>query len=417
MLEPGARLMWLLLVISAAVTLPGAATAERICKYHDVAEYLNVTERRELLSLTIPQTDWRRPLTITLDIVLIAILSVVEKSQTVITYSWVTVMWLNEFVRWDPQDFCNISCITLPLSHFWVPDMYIHEQVVEDTSPWMIYANVSSDGMMTASKPTRLTTTCALKIYYFPFDQQECNITVNSYMHLDNDIIMRPLRNSSEMRAESMHWLMGSGEWEFLDLTVYETHAGRRDQLIYTVTMKRRPAMYVLNLIIPTCALLILDTLSHFIPDSYKHKVDFKVTVLLGLSVLSLVLNDILPTSSDSTPLIALFFMGSLALLIISLFELILILYIEGILLKRSREMKPGGGDTWQALGDGECGLMERIRRDTQLVREQILALRSLQHEENECAALLQRLEKALFYIHLLAILTFTVTICVKWST
>ncbi|MEE6528210.1 hypothetical protein FKM82_030282 [Ascaphus truei] len=104
----------------------------------------------------------------------------------------------------------------------------------------MIYANVSSDGMMTASKPTRLTTTCALNIYHFPFDQQKCNITVNSYMHLDNDIIMRPLRNSSAMRAESMHWLMGGGEWEFLDLTVYETHAGLRDQLIYTVLISMR---------------------------------------------------------------------------------------------------------------------------------------------------------------------------------
>lgn len=68
--------------------------------------------------------------------------------------------------------------------------------------------------------------------------------------------------------------------------------------------MQRRPILYVLNLIFPTSALFILDMVISCTYVSSSEKINFKITLILEVSVLSLILNEILPTSSDDPPVI-----------------------------------------------------------------------------------------------------------------
>lgn len=68
--------------------------------------------------------------------------------------------------------------------------------------------------------------------------------------------------------------------------------------------MKRRPLLYVINFLLPIAFFLTLDLASFFIADHRGEKLGFKVTVLLAISVLLLILNDILPSMSNKTPLI-----------------------------------------------------------------------------------------------------------------
>lgn len=68
--------------------------------------------------------------------------------------------------------------------------------------------------------------------------------------------------------------------------------------------MKRRPLLYVINFLLPILFFLSLDLASSFIADHRGEKLGFKVTVLLAISVLLLILNDILPSMSNKTPLI-----------------------------------------------------------------------------------------------------------------
>lgn len=68
--------------------------------------------------------------------------------------------------------------------------------------------------------------------------------------------------------------------------------------------MKRRPLLYVINFLLPIVFFLTLDLASFFIADHRGEKLGFKVTVLLAISVLLLILNDILPSMSNRTPVI-----------------------------------------------------------------------------------------------------------------
>lgn len=68
--------------------------------------------------------------------------------------------------------------------------------------------------------------------------------------------------------------------------------------------MKRRPLLHVINFLLPILFFLTLDLASFFIADHRGEKLGFKVTVLLAISVLLLILNEILPSMSNKTPLI-----------------------------------------------------------------------------------------------------------------
>ncbi|XP_056405579.1 5-hydroxytryptamine receptor 3A-like [Hyla sarda] len=396
--------------------IPGALL-KQTCKHYDVAKYLNITEREDLLLMTMPKNNWTEPLLITVDLVFISILD---------------VMWKNDFLSWDPQQFCNISHITVPLSYFWVPDLYFLEQVVEDASPWMRYANVSHEGIITALKPMRLTSTCILDFYYFPFDIQKCSVTITSTMHLESSIVLKSLKNSSEIRSEEEKFVVDHGEWHPLDLVVKEKPLNGYSTLLCTVVIQRQSSLYVFALILPSFFLLILDLLSFYIPRSYNEKISFKITVLLGISVLTLILNDLLPASSDAPPIIVLFVIGTMSLMTAGILETIFVMYIggkilrpdstsaktnllyEGNMLKScSEEVKL---EEEKVLEGGVVWMLERICRDMHLVKEQILSLRSTKELEAKCAMFQEKIEKLVFYIHLVLVTAFYVTLFIKWK-
>jgi len=68
--------------------------------------------------------------------------------------------------------------------------------------------------------------------------------------------------------------------------------------------MERRPTLYILNLILPTCALYLLDMAVLFGPSSLEEKISFQISIILGSSMLAVILNNMLPTSSNEPPII-----------------------------------------------------------------------------------------------------------------
>ncbi len=74
--------------------------------------------------------------------------------------------------------------------------------------------------------------------------------------------------------------------------------------IISQITIKRRSALYIVNFMLPVLFFLCLDLASFMISDSGGEKLSFKITVLLAVTVLQLILNEILPSSSNRIPLI-----------------------------------------------------------------------------------------------------------------
>lgn len=67
--------------------------------------------------------------------------------------------------------------------------------------------------------------------------------------------------------------------------------------------IRRRPILYVINLLVPSSFLIAIDALSFYLPAESQTRAPFKMTLLLGYNVFLLMMNDILPDSG--TPLIS----------------------------------------------------------------------------------------------------------------
>ncbi|KAG8569221.1 hypothetical protein GDO81_014301 [Engystomops pustulosus] len=62
-----------------------------------------------------------------IDVTVFAILSVDEKNQLMSIYFLYNRYWIDEFLRWEPLEYDNITQISLPSENVWVPDVHIHE--------------------------------------------------------------------------------------------------------------------------------------------------------------------------------------------------------------------------------------------------------------------------------------------------
>nr|XP_014352243.1 PREDICTED: 5-hydroxytryptamine receptor 3A-like [Latimeria chalumnae] len=101
--------------------------SERVCSPFDVIEYLNMTDRNPRFTSTRPIKNWKNTTYTTLHTSVNTIIELNEKAQTLTAMVWTTMKWKNEFVKWDPQQFCGITKITVAVSAMWIPELYVYE--------------------------------------------------------------------------------------------------------------------------------------------------------------------------------------------------------------------------------------------------------------------------------------------------
>uniref|UniRef100_A0A671XC29 Uncharacterized protein n=2 Tax=Sparus aurata TaxID=8175 RepID=A0A671XC29_SPAAU len=279
-----------------------------------------------------PVKNYKDPIIVTLDVVLYAILNVREKDQQLVPYIWIDMWWKNEFISWDPNDFCNITSITLPTELLWKPDITIEEMTEMDRTPPNPFLIISNDGEIEITDNKVPVSACRMRVYKFPFDIQTCNLSFKSFVHTDKEIQLVGYLNSSEI-VEWTHKLMHNQyEWLFVNLTVHRNNISyfhlNQSVVIYTISIKRRAGLYVINFMLPILFFVGLDLASFMISDSSGEKLGFKITVLLAITVMQLILNDILPSSSNRIPLIASYCIGIFGLMMLSLLETVLVMFL-----------------------------------------------------------------------------------------
>ncbi|XP_075878693.1 5-hydroxytryptamine receptor 3C-like [Nelusetta ayraudi] len=238
----------------------------------------------------------------------------------------------------------------------------------ENTAPEVPYVYLYHTGRVHDAKPLRVVSSCNLDIYTFPFDIQDCTLTFNSYLHegktlqgasVDNpagvrarfgiratarffkltneeeggraeDIKIFLSKSAAAITHDSKKLMTTMGEWELLDITSHKQILGfnngqKVDELIFHIRVRRRATLYVVNLLIPSCFLITVDLFSFLLPPLTVDRSSFKMTLILGYTVFLLIMNDLLPITGNTIPLINVFFSLCLALMVASLLETIFI--------------------------------------------------------------------------------------------
>ncbi|XP_032428178.1 5-hydroxytryptamine receptor 3A-like [Xiphophorus hellerii] len=275
--------------------------------------------------------------TITMYFTLYGILGVDEKSQVLTTYLWMHFWWTSEFSRWDPAQ-CGTNNISIPKEKIWLPDIVINEFMEENKAPSIPYMYLFSDGRVHEALPLRVVSSCNLDIYAFPFDIQNCSLTFNSYIYYAIELKIILGRDAELMTVFSKGVMTTMGEWTLVDITAQKIEINDKsglypDMLAFYIRVQRRSIMYVVTLLLPSCFLITLDLFSFLLPPESTDRSSFKMTIIFGYTVFLLMMNDLLPITGNTIPLINVFFSLCLVLMVASLLETI---FITNILINSS---------------------------------------------------------------------------------
>uniref|UniRef100_A0A3B4XGG1 5-hydroxytryptamine receptor 3A-like n=1 Tax=Seriola lalandi dorsalis TaxID=1841481 RepID=A0A3B4XGG1_SERLL len=235
----------------------------------------------------------------------------------------IALEWDIEGLSWDEKE-CGTKRISVPREKLWVPDVHIAEFMDEDRSPKAPYVYLYNTGRVFDDKPIRVVSSCRLEIYTFPFDFQNCSLTFGSYLHFGK---------SAQKTTLTQKVIQTKGEWELADIKItpstLEITEGSYSDIIFYIILRRRPLTYVVNLLIPSCFLITLDLFSFLLPPASVDRSAFKMTLILGYTVFLLIMNDLLPVTGETTPLMNVLFSLSLALMVASLLETVFITNIQ----------------------------------------------------------------------------------------
>ncbi|KAK7925103.1 hypothetical protein WMY93_007413 [Mugilogobius chulae] len=275
-----------------------------------------------------PVHNWTTTTTVSIDLILQSVLDVDGKTQTVTTSIWYRQTWTDEFLVWNPEDFDGITEISLSSDAIWVPDVIVTEFVDDGKSPHIPYVYVDSSGLVKNYRPMQVVLACALDMYAFPFDKQNCSLTFRSWLHSVSEINLSWMREA-ETIAQDKRQFMNDGEWELLSIPSHyrQIHYGDKEyaHIQFHVLIRRRPLLYVVGLLLPSLFLMLVDVISFYLPLDSGTRIAFKISILLGYTVFRVNLTDELPASAVTTPLIGVYFVVCMALLMLSLIKSIVV--------------------------------------------------------------------------------------------
>ncbi|KAK6493656.1 5-hydroxytryptamine receptor 3A-like [Huso huso] len=276
-----------------------------------------------------PVLHWDQPVTVYLDLSLYSILDLQEKEEKLTLQLLFGQRWQDEYLSWEPSQFDGLSHFTLPASSVWTPDVTIKEALSEKTSVAVPYVSVTPQGWVRLSQPLVVVLRCSLAMFRFPFDIQKCNITFGPSLHTVDDVKIALERHASAVFNESQSF-SSHGEWELLSIQTYsfsETMENRTySRIAFEVVMGRCPMFYVVNLIVPSALVMLIDLVGFGIPAESGERIPFKVTLLFGYTVFLVLVNDILPPFKHATPVLGIYFVVCLAFLVLSVAESVLLL-------------------------------------------------------------------------------------------
>ncbi|XP_069802738.1 5-hydroxytryptamine receptor 3A-like, partial [Dendropsophus ebraccatus] len=278
-----------------------------------------------------PVKNWKNGTMVYIDITVYSIFAANEKDQLVSMYFLYNRRWTDEFLRWDPLDYDNITVISLPSNIVWIPDVLIAEFVSSETPPFRSFVYITNTGLVSYQKPMRISSMCMFYIYFFPFDQHNCTLTFQSQLHTVEHINVSLWRKSEDIKKDLQKFYI-TGQWQLLSINSKYKEVDELDNTFgmveFNIIFSRHPIYYFVNLIIPSAFLIILDTISFYIPPESGERVTFKITLILGYSVFLIIVSETLPASAQGTSIIEVYFVVCMALLVISLAESIFVVHI-----------------------------------------------------------------------------------------
>ncbi|XP_034408978.1 neuronal acetylcholine receptor subunit alpha-7-like isoform X2 [Cyclopterus lumpus] len=256
---------------------------------------------------------------------LMQVMDVDEKNQILTTNAWLQ-MWYDHYLQWNQSEYPGVKNLRFTTDQVWTPDILLYNSAHDKfDATFKTNVLVNSSGFCQYLPPGIFVSTCTVDVRWFPFDIQRCELKFGSWT-FDGWLL------DLQMKEADVSGYMTNGEWDLVEVpggrheVFYDCCPEPYPDVTFVVTLRRRTLFYALNLLIP-CVLLSSMTLVVFLlPANSGEKISLGITVLLSLTVFMLMVAEIMPTTSDSVPLIGQYFASTMVIVGMSVVATVLVL-------------------------------------------------------------------------------------------
>ncbi|XP_069869283.1 neuronal acetylcholine receptor subunit alpha-9 [Dipodomys merriami] len=277
-----------------------------------------------------PVEDTDKVLNVTLQITLSQIKDMDERNQILTAYLWIRQNWYDAYLTWDRDRYDGLDSIGVPSDLVWRPDIVLYNKA-DDESSEPVNTNVvlRYDGLITWDSPAITKSSCVVDVTYFPFDNQQCNLTFGSWTYNGNQVDIFNALDSGDLSdfIEDVEWEV-HGMPAVKNVMIYGCCSEPYPDLTFTLLLKRRSSFYIVNLLIPCVLISFLAPLSFYLPAASGEKVSLGVTILLAMTVFQLMVAEIMP-ASENVPLIGKYYIATMALITASTALTIMVMNIH----------------------------------------------------------------------------------------
>ncbi|XP_006817844.1 neuronal acetylcholine receptor subunit beta-2-like [Saccoglossus kowalevskii] len=266
---------------------------------------------------------------VNMTVVLSTIIDMDERNQLLKSNMWVTLQWIDEFMRWNPDDYGGIDNIKVPSTDIWLPDVVLYDNAATSYINFLIkqIAIIYYTGEILWAAPVIYVSSCSVDVTYFPFDMQNCSMKFGPWQHDGTEVYMHGVANKEEYQSD--------GQWDLVEVTAVENVEYYPDhpEVPYTdvrfgLVFTRRPQYYVFNLLLPNALFTVVTITVFYLPPESGEKISLSITILLSLTVFQLMLADFMPPSSF-LPFVGYYFIGVMVLVSMSLVSSVLVLNVH----------------------------------------------------------------------------------------
>ena len=148
--------------------------------------------------------------------------------------------------------------------------------------------------------------TCALQMDYYPFDDQECTMEIETWYYTSDKVNL-----SNSMTKFGMETYLQHGEWAVLstevtrDDKIYKYYLLESfPEVYFKIHLRRKYTFYFMYILLPCMMLSVVLLMIFLLPADSGEKVSLGVSILVAMSVFLLIVSEQVPGTSDAVPVI-----------------------------------------------------------------------------------------------------------------
>ncbi|KAG5838054.1 hypothetical protein ANANG_G00219730 [Anguilla anguilla] len=259
------------------------------------------------------------------------LIDVDEKNQMMTTNVWVKQEWNDYKLRWNPEEYENVTSIRIPSELIWRPDIVLYNNADGDFAvTHLTKAHLFYDGRIKWMPPAIYKSSCSIDVTFFPFDQQNCTMKFGSWTYDKAKIDLVSMASNVDQMD---YW--ESGEWVIVNavgrynIKKYECCTEIYSDITYSFIIRRLPLFYTINLIIPCLLISCLTVLVFYLPSQCGEKITLCISVLLSLTVFLLLITEIIPSTSLVIPLIGEYLLFTMIFVTLSIIITVFVLNVH----------------------------------------------------------------------------------------